>query len=204
MVPRKKNENPNKIMRNFIRNSLGAAVLVALTHLTVQAANAPAGYVDFGKLSAGENGAQFVEVNVNSNLIAMVARLTQKSEPDVAELLQGLHSIRVNVIGLNDANRDEIQQRVKSIRSQLDNQGWERIVTAQQKKEDVGVYLKTRGPEAVEGVVVTVLDGRKEAVLINVVGDIKPEKLALLGERFNIDPLKKLGPITEKKAAEKE
>jgi hypothetical protein len=89
--------------------------------------------------------------------------------------------------------------RVKAIRSQLDGDGWERIVTAQQKTQDVGVYLKTRGPETVEGVVVTVLDGNKQAVLINVVGDIQPEKLGILGDRFNIDPLKKLGQKAERK-----
>ena len=192
-------------MKNFTRNSLGVALLVALMQIGVQAAN-PAGYVDFGKLSPGDSGSQFVEVNVNSNLIAMVGRLAQKAEPDVAELLQGLHSIRVNVIGLNDENRADIETRIKAIRAQMDTQGWERIVAAQQKNEDVGVYLKTRGPDAVEGVVVMVLDGRKQAVLVNVVGDIKPEKLGMLGEKFNIDPLKKLGPAVNKKAdkAEKE
>jgi Domain of unknown function (DUF4252) len=186
-------------MKNFTHNSLGVALLVALMQIGVQAAN-PAGYVDFGKLSPGDSGSQFVEVNVNSNLIAMVGRLAQKAEPDVADLLQGLHSIRVNVIGLNDDNRADIETRIKAIRTQLDSQGWERIVAAQQKNEDVEVYLKTRGPDAVEGVVVMVLDGRKQAVLVNVVGDIKPEKLGMLGEKFNIDPLKKLGPAVNKKA----
>lgn len=189
-------------MKNFTRNSLGVALLVALMPIGAQAAN-PAGYVDFGKLSPGDSGSQFVEVNVNSNLIAMVGRLAQKAEPDVAEVLQGLHSIRVNVIGLNDENRADIETRIKAIRTQLDTQGWERIVAAQQKNEDVGVYLKTRGPDAVEGVMVMVLDGRKQAVLVNVVGDIKPEKLGMLGEKFNIDPLKKIGPAVHKKPVEK-
>jgi hypothetical protein len=40
--------------------------------------------------------------------------------------------------------------------------------------------------------VVTVIDGKKEAVLVNVVGNIQPEKLATLGERFDIEPLRKL------------
>jgi hypothetical protein len=61
-----------------------------------------------------------------------------------------------------------------------------------------------RGPEAVEGVVVTVLDGKKQAVLINIVGDIRPEKLGAIGERFNIDPLKQLGKGLETKVEEEE
>jgi hypothetical protein len=129
----------------------------------------------------------------------MAARLIQKDEPDVAEMLRGLQLIRVNVIGLNEHNRAEIEKRVKNIRSQLDADGWEPVVTAQQPKEDVCIYVKTRGAEAVEGVVVTVLDGNKEAVLMNVVGNIKVEKLAVIGERLNIDPLKKFrGPFKKK------
>ncbi len=187
-------------MKPFIRYSLALAVLLALPPLTLRAAN-PAGYVDFGKLSPGESGSEFVEVNVNSNLIGMVAKMAGKAQPEVTELLQGLQSIRVNVIGLTDENRADIQSRVKAIRGQLDTQGWERIVTVQEKKQDVGVYMKTRGQEAVEGIVVTVLDGKKEAVLINIVGDIKPEKIGALGEKFNIDPLKKVGHGLEKKTS---
>ena len=65
--------------------------------------------------------------------------------------------------------------------------------------EEVWVPHWVRGAEAVEGVVVTVIDGNHEAVLINIVGDIKPEKIAEVGERLNIEPLKKIGQAIEKK-----
>jgi hypothetical protein len=42
------------------------------------------------------------------------------------------------------------------------------------------------------------LDGNKEAVFVNVVGDIKPDQLSMLGDRLHIDPLKKLGKPQEK------
>jgi hypothetical protein len=35
-------------------------------------------------------------------------------------------------------------------------------------------------------------------VFVNVVGDIKPEQLAMLGEKFHIDPLKEIGNTTQK------
>jgi hypothetical protein len=167
--------------------------------LSANAANLSAGFVDFGKFAPPTSGGEFVEVQINGNLISMAARLAEKSEPQVAELLRGLHLIRVNVIGLNDENRAEMEKRVKAIRSELDTQKWERLVTAQNDKEDVGVYLKTRGEEAVEGLVVTVIEDNKQAVFVNIVGDIKPEKVATLGERFNIKPLQEIGQSLEKK-----
>src|SRR5436309_6854229 len=154
-------------MKQLICRALAPAVTVAALSLHVCAADTPPGYVDFGKFSAPASGGEFVEVHVKSNLIAMAARLTEKNEPQVAELLRGLQDVRVTVIGLDDDNRAEIQKRIKKIRSELDAQGWERVVTAQKKDEDVGVYLKMRGAEAVEGIVVTVMEANREAVLVN-------------------------------------
>ena len=59
--------------------------------------------------------------------------------------------------------------------------------------------MATRGADAVEGLVVTVIEGNREAVLINIVGDIKPDKIAVIGERLDIEPLKKAGEALKKK-----
>ena len=185
-------------MKNVFSHTLALAV-VSAGIITVRADNTPPGYVDLGKFSPPSAGGEFVEVHIKNNLISMVARLAEKTEPEVAELLRGLQLIRVNVIGLDDENRAEMEKRVKKIRSELDAHGWERVVTAQKKDEDVGVYLKTRGADAVEGLVITVIEGNREAVLINIVGDIKPDKIAVIGERMNIEPLKKAGEALKKK-----
>jgi hypothetical protein len=177
-----------------------AAMIAASTIACVSAANPP-GYVDFGKLTPRPGG-EFVEVNVNSNLIAMVTNIA-KDEPEVTDVLRGLKSIRVNVLGVNQDNREELQSRIESVRSQLDAGGWERVVSVISGKDDVGVYMKMRGPEAVEGLVVTVLEGKGHAVFVNIVGDIRPEKLTMLGERFNIEPLKHLPGKAQKQASAK-
>jgi hypothetical protein len=187
-------------MRTLTR--LVSTTALALTCLSTQvfAADPSAGFVDFGKFTPPTGGGQFVEINVKSPLIGIAVRLTEKAEPEVADLLRGLESVRVNVIGVDDANRTELGERLIKIRTELESKGWERIVTVQEKGQEVGVYLKQRGSEAIEGVVVTVLESNKEAVLVNVVGDIRPEKLALLGEKLGIDPLKKVGEATKKKS----
>ncbi len=185
-------------MKNLPGHSIGMALLIGALATSAGAEPADSGYVDFGKLTAPSSGGEFVEVNVSSNMISLVATLAKDSEPEVTELVRGLQHIRVNVIGLDDGNRADLQQRVEKLRGQLDSDGWERVVTAQDKNQDVVVHLKTRGGEAIRGLVVTVFDGGKEAVLVNIVGDIKPEKLAALGQKFNIDPLKHLPPLIKK------
>ncbi len=174
--------------------ALGASLL---TGSLLADAKTP-GAIDFGKFTPTGDG-QFVEVDIKSNLINMVARLAEKQEPEVAKLLRGITAVRVNVVGLNDENRSEMKERVASVRSQLTGGEWERVFTVKERDQDVGVFIKLRGEEAVEGVVVTVINGDKEAVFVNVVGDIKPEQIAKIGESFNIEPLKEIGRKLEEK-----
>jgi hypothetical protein len=185
-------------MKQSIQSTLVIAAVMALLSLGVRAETSSAGFVDFGKFSPASSGREFIEVQIKKNLISMVARLAQKQEPEVAELVRGIEQVRVNVIGLDDQNRAEVEQRVEKIHGELETKGWERIVTVQEQKENVRVYVKTRGEEAVEGIVVTILDSKQEAILINVVGNVKPEQLATVGERFDVEPLKKIGKPVKK------
>ena len=171
---------------------LFTAALITLAPALATYAESP-GVVDFGKFAAPGNGSEFVEVQVRSNLLNFAATLVEKEEPDAAKLLRSVHLVRVNVVGLTDTNREELQKRVKEIRQNLEGHGWERNVNVQGKDgEDVGVYTQLQGGTALAGVAVTVID-RENIVLVNVVGDIRPEQIAALGEKLNIQPLKKIG-----------
>src|SRR3982751_5107601 len=102
---------------------LAAAALAVALNTPVTAENLPAGQVDFGKFSPPTSGAEFVEINIGSGLLSMVSRLVPKDEPEVAKLLGGLQQIHVNVIGLDDQNRTEMEKRVKKVRAELESQG---------------------------------------------------------------------------------
>jgi hypothetical protein len=166
------------------------AVLLC-SSLILNAQDRPAGYVDFGQLPASESGGEHVEIALGSAVMGMAASVLKKPEPEAAELLKGLRSVRVHVIEMKDDNRKAMLERIQAIRTDLDAKKWERIVSVKKKKEDVGIYLKTGAENVIEGLVLTVVDGDKEAVLINVVGSIKPEQVATLGEKLNIPSLKK-------------
>ncbi|HEV2211133.1 MAG TPA: DUF4252 domain-containing protein [Verrucomicrobiae bacterium] len=185
-------------MTRIMPFAVGTALLSLALTFNGRAGGLPAGQVDFGTFTPPSGGAQFVEVNLTSNLISLAAKLVEKQEPDVAQLLNGLQMVSVHVIGLTDENRDDIKDRMEKTRKELLTKGWDRIVAARQEGKDVGIYLKTQNKDTVQGLVVTVLDGNEHAVFINIVGDIKPEKLALLGERLHIDPLKNLPKPDEK------
>jgi len=180
-------------MKTMLRYPLAVAILAAGVSFNVLA-GPPPGQVDFGKFTPPGDGGQFVEVQINSNLLSLAARTVEKQQPDAARLLRGVQLVRVNVIGLTDENRAEMTKRVQRIRHDLDAQGWDHNVTVQEKNgEDVGIYTKTRGGEALAGLAITVIDPKEQVVLINIVGDIRPEQVAALGEKLDIKPLKDVG-----------
>ncbi len=191
-------------MKRLMPFVAAVAIISTITSTSLAAETQPPGQVDFGKFAPPGSGGEFVEVNLSSSLISLAAKLVEKDEPEVARLLHSVQMVRVNVIGLNDDNRADLAKRAQKIRKELDSKGWERMVTAQKQDQDVGIFLKTEGKETVQGVVVMVMEGNRQAVFVNVVGDIKPEQLAMIGDKFHLDPLKKAGKALKKEKAEDE
>jgi hypothetical protein len=184
-------------MKHVILHPLLIAVAAAGLSFNAHA-GASSGEVDFGKFAAPGKGGEFVEVQIKSNLLSLAAQLLDKEQPEAAKLLRSVRLVRVNVVGLTDENREEMEKRVTQIRRDLDEKGWERNVNVKSKDgEDVGVYTKTRGGEALEGIAITVVES-KNAVFVNLVGDIKPDQVAALGESLNIKPLKDIGSAIKK------
>ena len=187
-------------MNTMIRYPLAAAVLAVGVGFNVLAGPLP-GQVDFGKFTPPGDGGQFVEVQVNSNLLSLAAQVVEKQQPDAAKLLRSVQLVHVNVVGLTDGNRAELEKRVRQIRHDLDAQGWDHNVSVQGKDgQDVGIYTKTRGGEALAGLAITVIQPREQVVLINIVGDIRPEQVAALGDKLDIKPLKDVGAALKKAA----
>jgi len=159
--------------------------------MLARAETAPPGQVDFGTFAAPKSG-DFAEINISSSLISLVSSLVEQKDAEFSQLLKGLHQVRVNVVSLSDDNRGELEKRAAKVGEQLDKNGWERVVRAQKDGKNVRVYLKTQGKEAVQGLVVMAIEEDHQAVFVNVVGDIKPSQLSMLGDKLHIDPLKKL------------
>jgi hypothetical protein len=180
-------------MKSMLRTPLAIAVLAAGVSFNVLA-GPPPGQVDFGRFTPSDGDGEFVEIQIKSNLLSLAARMVEQQSPEAAKLVRSVELIRVNVIGLTDANRADTVKRVRQIRHDLEATGWEPNVVVREKNgEDVGVYTKTRGGEALAGLVITVIEPKGEVVLINIVGDIRPDQVAALGEKLDLKPLKEIG-----------
>ena len=191
-------------MKNQITSTLGAALVALAINLNVFAETLLPGQVDFGTFTPPGSGGEFVEVNLGGTLLSLASHLVDKEDADTAQLLNGLKLVKVNVVGMDDGNRAEVENRVQTIRTQLESNKWERVVTARERDQDVGVYLKTDPKDGVQGLTVLVMEGKRQAVFVNIVGNIKPEQLSALGEKLHLDPLTAIAQKTCKKRAKTE
>jgi hypothetical protein len=138
-------------------------------------------------------GREFVEVNLQSNLISLAAKIVRKQEPEVAELLSNIKRVRVNVVGLDDSNRGTVDEKMQAVRADVESRGWTQVVTVRSENgENVNIHIRTGENDVIQGLVVTVIDSGREAVFVNIVGNIDPDKIAEIANRLDIEPLKKL------------
>jgi len=184
---------PNDSMKTTIRSTVAAATLsLALVSSALAGGGTEPGYVDIGTFAPGGKG-QFVEVNISTGLIKFAARLAKAQDPEVAEILGNLKSVRVNVVGMDDSNRGDTVAKIEAARRKLEGEGWTKVVTVREPGGDnVDVHVRQKNDDVIEGLVVTVLDRKGEAVFVNIVGNISADKIGAVAERFQIEPLRKL------------
>lgn len=183
--------------------SLIAAIVIGTT-ASSYATDAAA--FDFGTFAPAA-GKQYVEVNLKPALIKFAAKIVAIDDPEAAELLRSIDGVRVHVVGVDDTNRESTSAHMTQIRTDLAAAGWENMATVREADgangDDVAIYVKTGPDDSIAGVVVTVMSKKGEAVLVNIVGNIRAEQIVTVAEKLDIKPLRelKLKPAKTDKAA---
>ena len=177
-------------MKSSLRLILSLSAF-AVTSTFASAETSP-GFLEFGKIMPAKNG-EFVEIDLDESLLGLAAQFAEGQEKEAAQILRGLKQVRVHVIGLDEENRSSVLERVSEVRAELAKEGWKRVAVVKDPKgADVAIFARTRGGNSIQGLAITVVDEGKQAVIVNIVGEIKPEQITALGNRFNIEPLKKI------------
>lgn len=180
-------------MKSLLRSSLAAATFSLALIGAARAADAEPGYVDIGLLIPSTKG-EFVEINLSPAMLKFAAKIAAHHEPEAAELVGNLKRIRVNVVGMDDANRAGTVEQIEAVRRKLDEQGWTKMVTVREKNDgdNVDIHVKQRSEDAIDGLVITVIDRKGEAVFVNIVGNISADQIGKLAEKLDIEPLRKV------------
>lgn len=155
------------------------------------------GYVDFSSLTALTSGEPTVEISLKAPLLSMVTNLIRSEDEQAADFISKLLRVTVNVFESDNADLDAIAESMDGIASNLDAQGWERVVRVREADDHVDIFVRmSPNAEVIHGLAIMVV-GNQETVMVNIVGDINGNDLAALGRRFDIDELEGLEVPTD-------
>jgi hypothetical protein len=154
------------VVRHSFVSFAAAAVFAAST--------ASAQDVDFSRIP-GVNAEPTVQIDLRTGVLSFVSAMAGATDPSLAEALAGLERVRVFVYSAVD-DRDALASFVDTSAQRLERSGYERTVVAEEGTSKVRVHTKA-GATRLEGITLMVLEGEKEAVFIDIAGDIDPAQL---------------------------
>ena len=115
-----------------------------------------------------------VEVNLSGKLISLVAKAA-KPNPEVTELLNMLKGVYVRVYENDTTTFNELTRHYED---KLEKEKWEIIAKIKEEGETVQVRILL-GKDTILGLFVMVA-GEIEVTLVNIVGEINPERIGEL------------------------
>lgn len=184
-----------RLFRKPPRTPILVALLVMTWACTARAQDSKIQLAHLDHLAA--KATETVDINIDERLIQITAKLfkdTDIDEVQVKKLIQGLKGIYVKSFEF-DSDNNYSPADIDSIRSQLREPQWSRLVNVTSKKDgNVEVYVSLVGSQ-INGLTVLSAEPR-ELTVVNIVGPVDLEKLAQLEGNlgipdFGIDPPKK-------------
>jgi hypothetical protein len=143
------------------------------------------GFFDFGDLSKLESGPKVTEVLLPENMIQSIIAMSEDDE-DVKGLLNNIKFIRVSSYGITEKNTKAIDTKFKEFDKDLLGKNWDRMVSTNDKKGGVSIYVKNPGKEGIQGLVILAKRKSGEATFVNIVGKLDLKSLSKIGGKFNI------------------
>lgn len=176
------------------------AATLGLTGCGITAPKGNAGYADFDSLGVFDVD-NTLTLSIGPSLLRFAARHTE-NDPETQALLRGLDGVRVRIYEV-DGDPDRVAERVSAMGDKLADRGWLPVAVVQDEGETVHMLLKPHSDsegERIAGLTVLVAD-REEAVLVNVMGDLKPEFFADTMVALDVDVGTRVEPSEDTQVA---
>jgi len=146
------------------------------------------GYVDFANLES-VYGEPKVMVDLNKTMLGFISKINL-SDPEASELISKLKAVRVQIYNMTDNDQPALDLIAK-VSEDIKNKKWLPIVSVNEKDEKVRIFTKITD-DIMDGLVVMVINNsdsreEREAVFINIVGEIDPAQINKVTESLNIN-----------------
>lgn len=133
-----------------------------------------------------------VEVNVEGALMRMVEAASRQEDPELADLLARLDGVFVLGYELEETTMDAFDRLATDMGDDLADSGWTVVMRTRDVVENTHFYVRLVGDGVAGMVVMSVEAGSDQAVFVNIVGDIDPEQIGRIGQKFQIQGMREL------------
>jgi len=181
----------SKVRTNRIRSGnlreVGLLLLVCVTFFIsacgITAPRSNDGYADLESLGMRDTD-RVMNISIGPALLHFAARYID-DEPETRDLLRSLDGVRIRIYEINgDASR--VAQRIFSMSEHLQDDGWKPVLLVREQDEEVHMLLRMNN-DHISGMIVLVSDGESEAVIVNLMGEIRPEQFGDVMVALEVD-----------------
>lgn len=159
----------------------GLAVLLSACGLT--APRSSEGFADLESLGVRDTDS-VMTLSLGPSVLRFAASHIE-DEPEVRDLLKSLDGVRIRIYEV-DGNAGRVARRIDDMSRNLQNDGWEPVMLVRKENEATHMLLRTINGR-ICGMTVLVSDGESEAVVINLMGDIKPDQFGDVMLALDVD-----------------
>jgi len=160
---------------------LASALLMAGCGLTAPRSNA--GFADLDSLGITDTDL-VLTLSIGPALLRFAARHVE-DDPETRALLQSLDGVRIRIYEI-DGDATRVAARMSHMSDRLEDTGWDRVLLVRQEREQAHMLVKLDG-DRISGMTVLVCDGDEEAIVINLMGDIRPQQFGDVMAALEVD-----------------
>ena len=173
----------SKLIKKTAQTVLAAALVLSVVACGITAPRSNEGYADLDSLGMMDTD-RVISLSIGPTLLRFAAKHVD-DDPEVQELLRSLDGVRVRVYEV-DGDATRVAGRMDRMSTKLQDDGWVPVMLVRQEEEQVHVLMRTVDGQ-IKGMTVLVLDGADEAVIVNLMGEIEPEKFSDVMVALDVD-----------------
>jgi hypothetical protein len=160
-----------------------ALALLMLAGCGFTAPRSSEGYADLDSLGMRDTD-RVISLSIGPALLRFAANHVD-DDPEVQALLRSLDGVRIRVYEV-DGDAERVANRMQTMSTNLQADGWEPVMLVRQEDEQAHMLMRMVNGE-IRGMTVLVLDGQSEAVIVNLMGEIEPERFGEIMVALDVD-----------------
>jgi hypothetical protein len=166
-----------------LRNTLAAVLAASVAACGFTAPRSSDGFADLESLGMADT-----DVVMTLSLGPAVLRFASshiEDDPETKALLKGLDGVRIRIYEI-DGDASRVAGRISTMSENLVADGWSPVMQIREAGEQTHMLVRMRD-EGIVGLTVLVTDGASEAVIVNIMGDIRPEQFSDVMVALDVD-----------------